>query len=257
MKIAIHADRPAMGAAAAAEAADALRHALAARGQATLVVATGTSQLEVLDAFAAAPGIAWESVSLFHLDEYCEIPADHAASFRRYLRERFFDILPLKPAAFHWIGADGDPTAECRRLAGLVPAGDFDLLLCGIGENGHLAFNDPPADFDAIDPYLVVSLDEACRRQQVGEGWFPSFADVPTHAISMSIRRIMAARTIICSVPDARKAVAVRDTVEGPVSQTVPASILQRHADCRLHVDRAAASRLGSAGALPKASRSR
>ena len=256
MKITIHADRPAMAAAAAPEAADAVRHALAERGQATLVVATGTSQLEVLAAFAAAPGIDWENVSLFHLDEYCGIPSDHAASFRRYLRERFFDILPVKPAVFHWIGADGDPAAECRRLAGLVPSGDFDLLLCGIGENGHLAFNDPPADFDAIDPYLVVSLDEACRRQQVGEGWFSSLAAVPTHAISMSIRRIMAARTIICSVPDERKAVAVRDTVEGPVSPTVPASILQRHADCRLHLDRAAASRLGSAGTLPEAPRS-
>ena len=125
--------------------------------------------------------------------------------------------------------------------------GDFDLVLCGIGENGHLAFNDPPADFDATDPYLVVALDEDCRRQQVGEGWFPSLEAVPTHAISMSIRRIMAARTIICAVPDERKAQAVRHTVEGPVTPTVPASILQRHADCRLHLDRAAASvlRLG------------
>ncbi len=257
MKIAVHADRPAMGAAAAADAADALRHAIAARGQATLVVATGTSQLEVLEAFAAAPGIAWNHVTLFHLDEYCGISADHPASFRRYLRERFLDILPMKPAAFHWIGADGDPEAECRRLAGLVPAATFDLVLCGIGENAHLAFNDPPADFDATDPYLVVPLDEACRRQQVGEGWFPALSAVPTHAISMSIRRIMAATTIICSVPDARKAVAVRNAVEGPVSPTVPASILQRHADCRLHVDRAAASRLRAAGAPLAAPRSR
>jgi glucosamine-6-phosphate deaminase len=244
MMIAVHADRATLGTAAAAEAADALRHTLATTGRASLVVATGTSQLEVLAAFAAAPGIAWDRVTLFHLDEYCGIPAHHSASFRRYLRERFFDLLPAQPAAFHWIGADDDPAAECRRLAGLVPAGDFDLLLCGIGENGHLAFNDPPADFTASDPYLVVALDEACRRQQVGEGWFPAIDAVPTHAISMSIPRIMAARTIICSVPDERKAVAVRGTVEGPVSPTVPASILQRHADCRLHLDRAAASLL-------------
>ena len=244
MKPAVHADRPALGTAAAAEAADVLRHALAAHAQATVVVATGTSQREMLEAFAAAPGIAWDRVVVFHLDEYCGIPAAHPASFRRYLRERFFDLLPVKPAAFHSIAADGDPEAECRRLAGLVPAGDFDLVLCGIGENGHLAFNDPPADFAASDPYLVVALDEACRRQQVGEGWFPKLDAVPTHAISMSIPRIMAARTIICSVPDERKAIAVRDAVEGPVTPAVPASILQRHRDCRLHVDRAAASRL-------------
>jgi glucosamine-6-phosphate deaminase len=244
MKLAIHFSRPELGSAAAAEAAAALGRTLAVRDRATLVVATGTSQLEVLAALAATPGIPWERVEIFHLDEYCGLPADHPASFRRYLRERFVDRLPARPAAFHGIAADGDPRAECRRLAGLVPADDFDLLLCGIGENGHLAFNDPPADFAAPDPYLVVALDEACRRQQVGEGWFPSLDAVPTHAISMSIQRIMAARTIICSVPDERKAQAVRDTLEGPVTPAVPASILQRHADCRLHLDRAAAALL-------------
>jgi len=244
MKVAIHAARPEMGSASAAEAAEAIGRTLATRGRAAIVVATGTSQLDVLAALAATPGIPWERIEIFHLDEYCGVPADHPASFRRYLRERFVDLLSARPAAFQWIAADGDPQAECRRLAGLVPSGDFDLVLCGIGENGHLAFNDPPADFAATDPYLVVALDEACRRQQVGEGWFPTLEAVPTHAISMSIRRIMAARTIICSVPDERKAHAVRDTVEGPVTPDVPASILQQHADCRLHLDRAAASLL-------------
>lgn len=247
MKTSIHADRRAMGQAAAAEAAELLRSAVADRGHATLVVATGTSQLEVLAALASAGGIDWGHVTIFHLDEYSGLAPDHPASFRRYLRERFFDLLPMKPAAFHWIAADGDPAAECRRLAGVVPAGDFDLVLCGIGENGHLAFNDPPADFAAADPYLVVALDEACRRQQVGEGWFPALAAVPTHAVSMSIPRILAATTIICSVPDDRKAQAVRDTVEGAITPAVPASILQRHADCRLHLDRAAASLLSPA----------
>jgi len=255
MNLAVHADRPALGSAAACEAADVLRPALATRGEATLVVATGTSQLEVLAALAAAPGIAWNRVTLFHLDEYCGLSAAHPASFRRYLRERFCDLLPVQPAACHWIAADGDPAAECRRLAGLVPAGDFDLLLCGIGENGHLAFNDPPADFAATAAYLVVALDEACRRQQVGEGWFPALDAVPRHAISMSIPRIMAARTIICSVPDERKAAAVRDTVEGPITPAVPASILQRHHDCRLHVDRAAAARLAPAPAARRVAR--
>jgi len=247
VKTSIHVDRRAMGQAAAAEAAELLRSAVADRGHATLVVATGTSQLEVLAALASAGAIDWGRVTIFHLDEYCGLAPDHPASFRRYLRERFFDLLPMKPAAFHWIAADGDPVAECRRLAGVVPAGDFDLVLCGIGENGHLAFNDPPADFAAADPYLVVALDEACRRQQVGEGWFPALAAVPTHAVSMSIPRILAATTIICSVPDDRKAQAVRDTVEGAITPAVPASILQRHADCRLHLDRAAASLLSPA----------
>ncbi len=248
MKTSIHADHLAMGQAAAADAADLLRSAVADRGHATLVVATGTSQLEVLAALASASGIDWGRVAIFHLDEYCGLGPEHPASFRRYLRERFFDLLPVKPAAFHWIAADGDPAAECRRLAGVVPDGDFDLVLCGIGENGHLAFNDPPADFAAADPYLVVALDEACRRQQVGEGWFPTLAAVPTHAVSMSIPRILAATTIVCSVPDERKARAVRDAVEGAITPAVPASILQRHADCRLHLDRAAASLLSPAG---------
>ncbi|NBW96953.1 MAG: glucosamine-6-phosphate deaminase [Planctomycetia bacterium] len=241
MKVHIHTDRSAMGSAAAAEAAACLHAALVARGHATLVVATGTSQLEVLAALAVSD-ISWQDVDIFHLDEYCGVAADHPASFRRYLRERFHDLLPHRPAAFHWIGADRDPLAECQRLAGLVPAEDFDLVLCGIGENAHLAFNDPPADFEAADPYLVVALDEACRVQQVGEGWFPTIDAVPTQAISMSIRRLMAARTIVCSVPDTRKAAAVRDSVEGPVTPTVPASILQRHPDCRLHLDRTAAA---------------
>lgn len=248
MHIAIHEDRPALGRAAAAEAAAAIRDACRSRGHANVVIATGASQFEVLSELRAAADIPWSRITLFHLDEYVGLPADHPASFRRYLHERFVDLLPLPPAAFHEVDGSVDPQAECRRLAGLVPAGDFDVGLIGIGENGHVAFNDPPADFETRDPYLVVALDEGCRRQQVGEGWFPTLSDVPTHAISMSIRRIMVATTIICSVPDERKAVAVRDTVEGPVRPTVPASILQRHADCRLHVDRAAASRLGSAG---------
>ncbi len=249
MNIQVHADRPAMGAAAAAEAADHLRAATRGAGRATLVVATGTSQLEVLAALATAPDLAWQYVEIFHLDEYAGLPESHPASFRRYLRERFFERLPTAPAAFHWIdGSRADPRAECARLAGLVPSGPFDLVLCGIGENAHLAFNDPPADFEARDPYLVVDLDEACRRQQVGEGWFAALADVPTQAISMAIPRILSATHIVCSVPDTRKSVAVRATVEGPVTPDVPASILQRHASCSLHLDRAAAALLANAG---------
>jgi glucosamine-6-phosphate deaminase len=247
MNIAIHADRRTLGRAAAGEAAEALMAACRERGSATCVVATGASQFEVLDALCEMGDIPWGSITVFHLDEYVGLPLSHPASFRLYLRERFADRLPKPPAAFHEIDGESDPATECRRLATLVPAGDFDVALIGIGENAHLAFNDPPADFEARDPYLVVRLDEACRRQQVGEGWFPSLDAVPTQAISMSVQRILASRTLICSVPDERKAEAVRASVEGPLTPEVPASVLQRHHDCRLHLDTASASLLGQA----------
>jgi glucosamine-6-phosphate deaminase len=238
----------------AADAAEVIRRAIHDRGQITLVVATGSSQFEVLAELTAQPSISWERVTVFHLDEYVGLSPEHPASFRRYLRERFVARLPTPPAAFHELDGEAEPHAECRRLAALVPAGPFDIALVGIGENGHLAFNDPPADFDATAPYLVVTLDEPCRRQQVGEGWFATLADVPTRAISMSVRRILASRTIFCSVPDRRKAEAVRAAAEGPVTPDVPASILQRHPDCRLHVDREAASLLPSSRGMAVAS---
>lgn len=253
MRIVVHADRPAMGRAAAAEAAEAVLSACQARGCATLVVATGSSQFEVLSALAATPGIPWKNITIFHLDEYVGLSADHPASFRRYLRERFVDRLPERPAAFHELSGTDDPEAECQRLAGLVPAGEFDVAMIGIGENAHLAFNDPPADFTTTKPYLVVSLDEACRQQQVGEGWFPSLAAVPTHAISMSVRRILAAKKIVCSVPDRRKAEAVRASVEGPLTPDVPASILRQHAGVSLHLDRDAAALLSEHADRPHA----
>jgi glucosamine-6-phosphate deaminase len=240
----IHDDRPALGRAAATQAVAALREACGHHGSATLVIATGSSQFEVLAELRAASGIPWDAVTIFHLDEYVGLDADHPASFRRFLHERFIDRLPSPPAAFHEIDGHAEPAAECRRLARLVPQGEFDVALIGIGENGHLAFNDPPADFDTAEPYLVVALDEWCRRQQVGEGWFATLADVPTRAISMSLRRILAADTIVCSVPDRRKAEAVRAAVEGPVTPAVPASILQRHPRCFLHLDREAAALL-------------
>ena len=245
MHVVIHHDRPAMGQAAGSQAATALATACAARGAATLVVATGSSQFEVLATLAAAPGIPWERVTIFHLDEYCGLSADHPASFRRYLRERFVTRLPVRPAAFHELDGEAEPMAECGRLAALVPVGEFDVALIGIGENGHLAFNDPPADFVTTAPYIVVALDEACRRQQVGEGWFPDLAAVPTRAISMSVRRMLASRLLVCSVPDLRKAEAVRAAVEGPLTPDLPASILRQHPACTLHLDREAASLLG------------
>jgi len=245
LELSIHPDPATLGRAAGAEAADVIRDALAAAGEATIVVATGASQFATLATLVAARGIDWSRVTIFHLDEYARLPADHPASFRRYLRERFIERLPAPPAAFHPIAADTSPAAECRRLARLVPRGPFDLALIGIGENGHLAFNDPPADFATPEPYLVVALDEACRRQQVGEGWFPDLDSVPTEAVSMSVRRILDSHRTVCSVPDARKAEAVRAALEGPVTPRCPASILQEAPGrVSLHVDTAAAAGL-------------
>jgi N-acetylglucosamine-6-phosphate deacetylase/6-phosphogluconolactonase/glucosamine-6-phosphate isomerase/deaminase len=242
----VHADAEALGRAAADEAAAELSAALARVSEASLVVATGLSQAATLAALAARPDLAWERIRIFHLDEYVGLPADHPAAFRRFIHEKFLARLPRPPAAFHAIAAEGDLAAECHRLASLVPEGPFDVVLAGIGENGHLAFNDPPADFAAHAPYLVVALDEACRRQQVGEGWFASLADVPTHAVTMSVPRILNCRRLVAAVPDARKAAAVRDALEGPLAPAVPASILRTHPRATIHLDPASATLLAS-----------
>jgi glucosamine-6-phosphate deaminase len=224
-----------MGRRAAEDAAARLRTTIAERGAANLLVATGTSQFEVLAALVAAEGIDWSNVTGFHLDEYLGLPASHPASFRRYLKERLVDRVPL--AAFHYIDGEADPQTECRRVGELIRRHPIDVACVGIGENGHLAFNDPPADFATDEPYIVVNLDDACRRQQFGEGWFPTFDAVPSRAISMSIRQIMKSRKIICSVPDKRKAVAVRDALKGPITPQVPASILQTHPAATIYLD--------------------
>lgn len=241
-------DSTELGRRAGAAAAAHLRTALAAQRRALVVLAAAPSQYATLDALVAAPGIAWERVEVFHLDEYVGLPATHGASFRRFLAERFLARVPTV-AAFHAIAGDAaDPQAECARLASMLAGRSIDLGLIGIGENGHLAFNDPPADFTTTAVYQVVPLDEACRRQQVGEGWYPSLAAVPTTAISMSVPAIMGCRTLICSVPDVRKATAVRAAVEGPLSPDCPASILRTHADCTLYLDHAAAGQLSTGG---------
>lgn len=224
--------------------AEAIRAAIAARGAARIVVATGASQFDMLARLVAAPGIDWTRVTAFHLDEYVGLPQTHPASFRRYLRERF--VAPLMGGVkLHEVdGEAADLEAECARLDALIEAGGIDLCFAGFGENAHLAFNDPPADFETRRSFIVVRLDEACRRQQMGEGWFPTLDDVPKRAISMSIHRIMASAKLILTVPDARKAQAVRDALEGPVTPACPASIVQRHADCTLVIDTAAAALL-------------
>ncbi len=243
MNVQVYPDKQEMGAAAAAAGAALIREALAKKRDVAIVVATGASQFEMLENLVAAPNIDWERVTGFHLDEYIGLPMSHPASFRRYLKERFVDLVPLKD--FHYIDGQADPVdAECDRLNRLISATDIDVAFVGIGENAHLAFNDPPADFDTESPYLIVELDEACRRQQLGEGWFPSLDAVPRQAISMSVRQILRANAIICTVPDERKAEAVQKAVQGPVTPDVPASILQQHPLAHLYLDQTAASLL-------------
>jgi len=245
MNIHIAATKAELGKQAAARGAAYLRRAVKENGRANLIVATGASQFEMLSELVKAPDIRWDRVTAFHLDEYAGMPITHPASFRGYLWKRFVSQLPLPLAAFHYINAEENPAVECKRLGELIRNVTIDVAMIGIGENAHIAFNDPPADFEAEQPYLVVKLDEACRQQQLGEGWFPTLADVPTEAISMSVRQILKSRALVVTVPDQRKAVAVRDSVEGPVSPMVPASILQQHNQVDLMLDEAAASLLG------------
>ncbi|QDU77474.1 Glucosamine-6-phosphate deaminase 1 [Bremerella volcania] len=245
MKLEVLEDAKRLGIAAARRGAEAIRNAIAENGRANIIVATGASQFETLSALIAEEGIDWSHVTGFHLDEYLGLDDQHPASFCRYLRERFVEHVPLKK--FHYVdGTGADPHQVCRELGQLIQDHPIDVAFVGIGENGHLAFNDPPADFDTNEPYLVVELDEACRKQQAGEGWFATIDDVPTQAISMSCRHILKSKTIICSVPDKRKAEAVRSSLEGPVTPDVPASILQTHESTTLYVDKAAASLLTS-----------
>jgi len=233
-----------LGEAAAEDAASIIQQAIADRDAAYVIAATGASQFEFLDALVRKE-IDWSKVVFFHLDEYVDLPEAHAASFRRYLKERI--INRVQPRAFHLInGESGDVQEECRRVGELILRQEIDVAFVGIGENGHLAFNDPPADFETDDPYIVVDLDEACRQQQVGEGWFRSVDEVPRQAISMSIKQILKSRNILCIVPDKRKAEAVRASVESEVSPLKPASILQQHPSVTLYLDRESSSLLGA-----------
>ncbi len=242
MKIVVAKDRTAMGRYTAEQAASYLRHVLSEKPECNLVVATGSSQFEVLDCLVGQPNVDWSRVNGFHLDEYLGIDRSHSASFCGYLAQRFVNRVPLK--SFFYLDGTKVPellrTQASEQIAGQM----IDLLLCGIGENGHLAFNDPPADFAAQAPYLIVELDQACRKQQVGEGWFDSLDQVPTQAISMSIAQILKAKKILCSVPDQRKAEAVKNTVEGELSPAVPASALKQHPDVTLVLDAASATLL-------------
>lgn len=246
MNITISSTKDEMGQKAAETGGELIRQAISQKGKASIIVATGASQFEMLEHLISQKDIDWSKVTAFHLDEYIGIPITHKASFRRYLKERFVEKLPVEIGQFHYINAEHDPHKECDRLGNLIHSVDIDVAFIGIGENGHIAFNDPPADFATEDPYIVVELDEACRRQQMGEGWFASLNDVPKKAISMSVRQIMKCSSIICTVPDERKADAVKQALEGPVTPELPASILQNHPDCRLFLDAESAQTLKS-----------
>ena len=243
MEIIIANSKTELGDKAAVTGAQLIREAIKVNGVANIIVATGASQFEMLNTLVKLD-INWSKVTAFHLDEYIGMSENHPASFRKYLKERFVDLVLLKE--FNYVNGNTDPHVECHRLDELISKYPIDVAFIGIGENGHLAFNDPPADFDTEEAYLVVNLDEKCRLQQMGEGWFQTLDAVPNRAISMSVKQIMKSNAIICSVPDARKAEAVKGAVEGTVTPLVPASILQQHEATWLYLDKESASLLSS-----------
>jgi len=243
MRVCIYNTPVELGKAAGSDAADLIRKAIESNGTANIILATGTSQFETLNQLITEKNIDWSKVVMFHLDEYIALSANHPASFVKYLQQRFLARVPKLKAAY-LINGERDPLEECRRLGDLIREYPIDVALIGIGENGHIAFNDPPADFEIEEPFIIVKLDEACRRQQMGEGWFNSFNEVPLRAISMSVKQIMRSKNIICSVPDSRKAIAVKNTLEKAVSNLYPASILQKHKNCTIYLDRDSAALL-------------
>lgn len=244
MQISISPTPQEMGQKAAHHGADLIRQALAARGRANIIVATGASQFPMLECLVTLPGMNWNNITAFHLDEYVGMPITHPASFRLYLWQRFVSKLPQPLAAFHYLNAESNPAAEAKRVSDIIQHHPIDVAFIGIGENGHLAFNDPPADLQTQSPYIVVNLDDACRRQQLGEGWFPTFESVPKQAISMSIAHILKSQSIIVTVPDQRKADAVRNAMDKPLSPQHPAAALRGHPAAFLYLDQAAASLL-------------
>ncbi|HEY5392517.1 MAG TPA: glucosamine-6-phosphate deaminase [Hanamia sp.] len=232
-----------LGIEAGKKSAALIREAINKNGSANIILATGSSQFETLKQLIIEKDIEWNKVTMFHLDEYIGLPLSHKASFRKYLKERFLDKVP-KLKSVNLIDGESDPDKECKRLSELIKKSPIDVALVGIGENGHLAFNDPPADFEMEKPYIIADLNRACRTQQVNEEWFKSISEVPKQAISMSVKQIMLSKYIVCSVPGIRKAKAVKDCLEQPISNLYPASILQHHSDCYLFLEKESASLL-------------
>jgi len=242
MRVIISKDKQELGKRAAAEGAALIQRAIEKKGKANIILATGASQFEMLESLVKANYVDWQRVTAFHLDEYIAMPESHPASFRRYLRERVLAFVPI--GEFYPINAETDPEAEVKRVGEIIKRHPIDVAFVGIGENGHMAFNDPPADFATEAPYLIVNLDESCRRQQMGEGWFKRLEDVPTRAVSMSIKQVMKSEWVVCSVPDLRKAQAAKSCLEGPVSPMAPSSCLQNHERALIFLDQDSASLL-------------
>ena len=242
MMVRVFDDKKLLGEAAAEQASKAIRRAIGKQGMARIIAATGMSQVDFLDALTRDDKIDWRKVEMFHLDEYVGLPLTHPASFRKYLFERLIHKVGL--TNHHLLDGTGDANETVRVVGDALRSAPVDVAFVGIGENGHLAFNDPPADFQTEEPYLVVELDEACVRQQVGEGWFANISEVPRRAISMSVRQILKAKEIVCVVPDARKAAAVKLCFDGEISPMAPASILRTHSAATIYLDRASASLL-------------
>jgi len=246
MLLRVFSDRPALGAAAAKQAATAIRRAVASHGKARVVAATAASQREFLIALTSTSEIDWSKVEVFHLDEYIGLPITHPGSFRKMLLEQLVQRTGI--TQYHLLDGDAaDPAQVVKRVGDELASAPIDIAFLGVGENCHIAFNDPPADFETEEPYIIVNLDEACRKQQVGEAWFADISQVPTQAISMSAQQILKAKGILAVVPDVRKAQAIRSCVEESISPMAPASILRTHPNATVYVDWEAASLLSPA----------
>jgi glucosamine-6-phosphate deaminase len=245
MVLRVFEERNSLGQAAAAQAAKAIQDAIAKRGRARVVAASAASQFEFLEALTASPGIDWKRVELFHLDEYIGLPMSHPASFCKFLQERLIGKTGI--TEHHLLNGEEDPAEVMRRTNEAISEAPIDMAFVGIGENGHLAFNDPPADFATEEPYIVVNLDEACRQQQVGEGWFKDLEAVPKRAISMSVRQVLKAKEIIAVVPGPKKAQAIKKCFDGQISPMAPSSILRTHSNATIYLDRESAALLSPA----------
>src|SRR5215469_6226215 len=246
MRIRVFNDKVTLARAAADQAGNAMRRAISERGRTRIVAATAASQSEFLDSLTRTQRIDWQNVEVFHLDEYIGLPITHSGSFRKMLLEQL--VWKTGVNIFHLLDGDTtDPIEVIDRVGRALTSEPVDIAFLGIGENGHVAFNDPPADFATEDPYIIVSLDETCRRQQVGEAWFGDLSEVPKQAISMSVRQILKSKEILAVVPDARKAQAVKKCFEREISPMAPASILRTHANATIYLDKDSASLLSTA----------
>ena len=229
-----------LGQVAADLIAEGLISAINEKGEANYLVSTGSSQFTTFEALIANKNIDWTKVTMYHLDEYVDLPESHIASFRKYLKERFVSKVPLKKAVF--VNGEGDIEENLRMLEEELAAHPIDVGAIGIGENGHIAFNDPPALFEKEGAYHVVNLNDTCKKQQVGEGWFATIDDVPKQAVSMTVHQILQCEKIVSCVPYKVKANAIKATLENDVTNTVPATIMKGHKDFVLYVDRDSAS---------------